>query len=388
MRFKIKVCLTVLFVILILLAVKFYVLSPKEVKNKDDKEKEPKEILMDNPSVLPNWSNGKYHDYYGTTQMLEDLNNKYKNLVNVFSIGKSVQGKDIWCIKITNENNNSRKFSCLIDGCIHGYEWESGEACLYLAEYLVINYCYNNTVSNILNNSDIYLVPILNPDGRQKDDRWNDNGIDLNRNFDADFGRLKSFNLPLGKLFGIIKIPKIEFPRLGIMYLNCGRYPFSEPETRALRDLANRLSSKDFSFYVNCHTALHFLSSVCNVNYKPEFTVTNHERDIFNSVLDWVGENTEYSPLYGEQYQHAGFGSSQDWIFKKFRIVSFTFEMLNKDYDPGYNPGGRHDRLVHWMKTTLPVFLYLLVNIGNLHDWKVTDIEPPLPEGVPPPPFK
>ena len=48
----------------------------------------------------------------------------------------------------------------------------------------------------------------------------------------------------------------------------------------------------------------------------------------------------------------------------------------------------KHDSLVHWMKTTLPVFMYLLVNIDNLHNWKTPDMQPPLPEGVPPPPLQ
>ena len=50
--------------------------------------------------------------------------------------------------------------------------------------------------------------------------------------------------------------------------------------------------------------------------------------------------------------------------------------------------GGKHDHLVHWMKTTLPVFMYLLVNIDNLREWKTPDIQPSLPEGVPPQPLK
>jgi hypothetical protein len=76
-----------------------------------------------------------------------------------------------------------------------------------------------------------------------------------------------------------------------------------------------------------------------------------------------------------------------DWCYKEFRIPSFTFEILSQDYEPGAG-GGKHDSLVHWMKTTLPVFLYLLVNIENLYNWETPDINPPLPEGVPPEPFK
>jgi hypothetical protein len=386
MGFKIKVCLTVIIVILILLTVKFYTLSIKEIKKKDE-EKLPEKIHMDNPSVIPFWRDGEYHDYSGTTKMLNDFNKNYPDLVDVYSIGKSVKKRDIWCIRVTNEQNRTRKYSCLIDGCIHGNEWEAGEACLYLTEYLLINYGFNNTVSKIMNTTEVYLVPMLNPDGRQKDDRYNDNGVDLNRNFNVHFGRIRGKNYPLGKLFGFIKIPALKIPGIGI-FTNCGRRPFSEPETKAIRDFMKSLGSKDFSFYVNCHTAIHCIGGPSNVNYKPEYKVTQHEREVINGLLDWTDENTEYLPIYGENYNAIGIGAAMDWFFKEFRVPSYTFEILSKKYEPGFFGGGPHDRLVHWMKTTLPVFLYLLVNIENLHNWDIPDIEPFLPEGVPPPPLE
>ena len=356
----------------------------QEQKSGDMKETTP-EVQLDQPSILPDWMDGEYHDYYGTMQTLNDFNDKFPDLVDVFSIGESVLGKDIWCIRITNEKNNRDKYSCLIDGCIHGNEWEAGEACLYLADFLLINFDNNETVKNILNTSEIYIVPLLNPDARQPDERWNHNGIDLNRNFDVHFGRLRSNNFPLGKLFGIIKIPVVRHPLRNTVSTNCGRYAFSEPETRASRDLMKSLDR--YSFYVNCHTAVHVFAAQGDITYKPEFTVTNHEREITNTAIDWVNDNTEYPGIHGEDFKHTGIGCASDWVYSEFGIASFIFELLNLDYEPWYGHG-RHDSLVHWMKTALPVFMYLLVNIENLHDWKTPDIQPPLPEGVPPPPLK
>ena len=348
------------------------------------------EAIPDQPSFLPDWNDGAYHNYYTTTKMLNSFNEKYPDLVKVFSIGKSVLGKDIWCIRLTNERNTTRKFSCLLDGCIHGNEWESGEACLYLAEYLLINFGNNNTITDILNTSEVYIVPIVNPDGRQTDERWNNNGIDLNRNFDVHFGRLRSGNYPLGKVFGVVKIPVIKHPLrkntvLGEYSTNCGKRAFSEPETQALRDLMKSLDR--FSFYVNCHTAIHIFSAQYDITYKSEFIVSDHERTITNSVVDWVTDNTEYTGIRGEEYHHTGAGFASDWTFAEFRIASFTFEMLTSDYDPMFGHG-KHDHLVHWMNTTLPVFMYLLVNIENLYTWDTPNIQPLLPDGVPPPPLK
>lgn len=343
---------------------------------------------IDSPALLPNWKDGNYHDYYGTSRILREFNERDPNLVYLFSIGKSVLNRDIWCIRITNEKAGNSKLSCLIDGCIHGSEWESGEACLYFAEYLLINFNENKTITSLLNKTEVYIVPLLNPDGRQEDVRHNENGIDLNRNFDAHFGRLRGKNYRLGKLLGFIKIPQIRTPRQGT-FTNCGRHPFSEPETQAIRDLMKTLNYRDFSFYVNCHTAVHTFAGPSNVDHKPEFKLTFNERRIINVVLDWVVRNTEYGAFRWGIKNYFGNGNAFDWCFKEFHIPSFIFEILSLEYEPGYGKSkGKHDHLVHWMKTTLPVFMYLLVNIENLHQWRTPDIQPSLPEGIPPPPLK
>jgi len=356
------------------------------------------EIQLDQSSKLPDWEDGEYHDYYETMDFLQELQIRYPDLVNVFSIGESVLGKDIWCIRITNEKNNDIKSSCLIDGCIHGCEWEAGEACLYLAEYLLINFDVNETVTHIINSSEVYIIPLLNPDGRQENVRWNDNGIDLNRNFDVDFGRLRGHTIRLGKLFGRIKIPyievgkllgcfNIELPFWGV-FTNCGRYPFSEPESQVIKNLMEQIGFNDFSFYVNCHTAAHSVWIPWKV-LKPPFEMTEQETNIFHYVLNWVEENTEYEAmplLIYKGRRHYISGSIQDWFYKEYRIPSFNFEILSEEYEMWMGQG-KHDHLVHWMKTTLPFFMYLLVNIDNLRQWKTPDIQPPLPKDVPPEPI-
>ncbi|MCX6664183.1 MAG: M14 family zinc carboxypeptidase [Euryarchaeota archaeon] len=391
MNKKISYLIT-LFLCCILVVVTFSGCIEEEQKTKESKELPKTVVKLDQPSILPDWKDGEYHDYYGTIDLLNEFEIKYPDLVNVFSIGESVLGKDIWCIRITNENNAKPKLSCLIDGCIHGCEWEGCEACLYLAEYLLINFDANETITHILNSSEVYLVPLVNPDGRQKDDRFNDNGIDLCRNFDIDFGRLRGGALRIGKLFGFIKIPYIDFPGKEDwnLYFNCGRHPFSEPESQAIRDFMMDLENNDFSFYVNCHTAQHCIY-VPWLAFKPPFEMTEQETNLFHYVFNWVEKNTEYEPVSvliannGKRYYDSGM--AQDWVFKEFRIPSFSFEILSKDYEP-WMSSGKHDHLVHWMNTTLPLFMYLLVNIDNLHQWRTPDIQPSLPEGVPPEPLQ
>jgi hypothetical protein len=360
------------------------------------------EMKLDQPSILPDWRDGGYHDYLGTMDLLNEFQLNYPNLVHVFSIGKSVLEKDILCIRITNENNHEDKRSCLIDGCIHGCEWEAGEACLYLTEYLLINFDVNETVTHILNSTEIYIIPLVNPDGRQENVRWNDNGIDLNRNFDVDFGRLRGHSIRLGKVFGFIKIPYIKVGKVYEKVLNlfnrelpfwgdlsnCGRYPFSEPESQAIKNLMEQIGSNDFSFYINCHTAAHSVWIPWGV-FKIPFEMTEQEINIFNYILNWVEKNTEYERASDLNYRGKPVyisGMAQDWFFKEFHVPSFSFEILSEDYEMWMGKG-KHDHLVHWMKTTLPFFMYLLINIENIHNWETPDIQPFLPDGVPPEPI-
>ena len=137
------------FLCIILLVVTFSGCIEKEQKF-EKKRLSTLEINLDHPSILPDWRDGEYHDYYGTMEMLNYFNDRFPYLVNVFSIGRSVEDRDIWCVRVTNEQNRTGKYSCLIDGCIHGNEWESTEACLYLTEYLLINYIYNKINKKIV----------------------------------------------------------------------------------------------------------------------------------------------------------------------------------------------------------------------------------------------
>jgi len=365
---------------IIIILLLFFVLNPQIYGSVNSAKIQAK--LYDQSLLLPNWQDGEYHDYYKTYEKIVDYNDNYSNLVSIFPIGESVLGKTIWCIRITNEQNTSHKYSCLIEGCIHGSEWEAGELCLYLSEYLLINFGKNSSVTDILNATNIYIVPIVNPDGRQKDVRCNVNCIDIDANFDIDFGRLRGHTIPLGKILGFIKIPYVRLPFFGICS-NCGRRPWSEPETRAIRDLMNNLKTKEFSFLVDCHTACHCIISPWMIYDKP-FKITQREKKVFDFSKNWIENNTEYENYVGNIYCS---GNVMDWCFKELHVPSYTFELMNPDYEPGHSHG-RHDNLTHWMKTGLPVLLYMLVNAENLHNWDIPYIEPCLPEGVPPPPLK
>ena len=101
MNKKLSIAVT-FFLCFILIVVTFSGCIEKEQKVKEAKELLKPEVKLDRSSILPDWKDGEYHDLYETADMLSDFKVQYPDLVNVFSIGKSVLGKDIWCIRITN----------------------------------------------------------------------------------------------------------------------------------------------------------------------------------------------------------------------------------------------------------------------------------------------
>ena len=109
------------------------------------------------------WSH--YHNYSEIVNILLYLNQTYPNLVEVYSIGKSWQGRDIYCIRITNESNTKHKPKILFVGYHHARELISAELPLYFVVKAVISFGSNKTITHMLNYSEIYVIPALNVDG-------------------------------------------------------------------------------------------------------------------------------------------------------------------------------------------------------------------------------
>ena len=124
------------------------------------------------------------------------------SLLKVASIGKSWEGRDIYAMKISHnsEKNDRDKPDILLMGGIHACEWIGIETMMYFAERLLTGYGKDDYVTYILDNAEIWIVPVANPDGfvysrKEGDDRhrlWRKNrrplkdgsvGVDLNRSF-------------------------------------------------------------------------------------------------------------------------------------------------------------------------------------------------------------
>lgn len=138
----------------------------------------------------------KYHHYDDLLRLAETLKVQYPHLVDHYSVGKSVQGRELLVIRIS-ENVAERSLTepmFKFVANIHGDETVGRALMMFLAQYLVAQYGSNPRVTKLLNQTEIHLMPSMNPDGFEQakegscngfrnSGRENANKQDLNRNF-------------------------------------------------------------------------------------------------------------------------------------------------------------------------------------------------------------
>jgi len=110
----------------------------------------------------------QYYDSEGLAAILRKLNQAFPHLTKLHSIGKSYQGRELWCLEVTSEKGSeaARKPAMYIDGNIHGNEVQGGEVVAYTAWYLCHQYGRVPAITELLDRSVFYLIPTINPDGR------------------------------------------------------------------------------------------------------------------------------------------------------------------------------------------------------------------------------
>lgn len=111
----------------------------------------------------------RYYDLEGMQNILEEIHEAHPELTELYSIGQSHLGNEIWCLEVTNKNKGDAKNKpgMYIDGNIHGNEIQASEVVLYTAWYLTENYNRLDRITQLLDEKVFYLIPTINPDGRE-----------------------------------------------------------------------------------------------------------------------------------------------------------------------------------------------------------------------------
>jgi hypothetical protein len=133
----------------------------------------------------------KYPTYTQYDSIMQSFKTLYPALCRLDTIGTSINGKLILALKISdNPGIDGDKPSVFYTSTMHGDETGGYVLMLRLADYLLKNYNISNRVKNLVDNLEIWVNPLANPDGTYNNGntinsptRYNANGYDLNRNF-------------------------------------------------------------------------------------------------------------------------------------------------------------------------------------------------------------
>ncbi len=139
---------------------------------------------------MANWD--RYPTFEVLNQMIDQFATDYPNICRVETIGTSEDGREIKVIKISdNPDVDEEEPEFYYTGQMHGDEIVAYIMFLRLADYMLSNYGTDSRVTNIINNTEIWINPLSNPDGTYNGGnntvsnatRSNSNSVDLNRNF-------------------------------------------------------------------------------------------------------------------------------------------------------------------------------------------------------------
>lgn len=173
---------------------------------------------------------------------IETIASDHPEITSLFSIGKSYEDRELWCLEITdNPGEDEQEPEVLFMGLHHAREWPTLAITISLIEELVESYGTNDTITDLVNNRRIWVIPCVNPDGYHYDydehsgaQWWRKNrhyfpdyrlyGVDLNRNYGGSSNGLPE---SMWGSFGISHHPKSA--------VYCGTEPFSELEIQHIK---------------------------------------------------------------------------------------------------------------------------------------------------------
>jgi len=316
----------------------------------------------------------EYYTFQEMTDFLEDIQTQYPEIIKIESYGKTHQDRDIWFVKISdNVEIDEDEPGVLLLGAHHGDEKISFELLLFFIEYIMNNYAMENVdndddglinediidgkdndqdglidedpsedrVREVVDNTQIFIFPMINPDGVEINSRKNCNpdsehGVNTNRNFGYDW---KYYDL-FPNLYGYY------WATQETSWNYRGPGPYSETETQAIKRVAE-------SFTINISLSYH---SGAEVVFYPWYHInmdTPHE-ELFITIGEEMGEISGYPLWTGSESTipklGGTLGTSENFLYGEHNILAYTVEShrqkapINPDsvYDTCYKNVGVH----------------------------------------------
>lgn len=303
---------------------------------------------------------------------LASLAAAHPTIAQLVTIGSSDEGRPILALKISDNvaTDETDEGDVVFVALHHAREWIAAEMALYLAEYLVTHYNADPALQACMNNLEIWIIPVLNPDGYvytadpngyrywRKNRRNNGDGtfgVDLNRNYSYQWG------LDSGSSGSTND------------YTYRGSFAFSEPETAALRDFVQNLDNPRALLTYHSYTEL-FLRPWAYTTADPpgEATLALLAQDSITRIAAVHGHT------YGETIDYLVSGEATDYFWGEMRLAAFTPELRPSLADSGcppyfptcvlgFSPDPSH--IIPNNEENLPVALALIKDAGCRTLW-------------------
>lgn len=264
-----------------------------------------------------------YKDPVMVEAVLRDWAQRYPQIAHLRELGKSHRGRPIWALRISDDGHEGEP-PVLITGATHGSELLSTEYALDAAQALLRGYGEDPAVTRRVDGLDIWVLPLVNPDGNQvvhqitrfggrkngadtlpngRADPWE--GVDLNRNYPFGWGRDEVASRGWW----------------GSAYYR-GRAPAAEPEVRAVSQLAE---DTHFVASVSFHTngSMILVPYTLNGVESPE---PNTAWSVAESVAAAVPQQPNGKALRVRRQLYPVDGTDQDWLRHRFGTAAYIVE--------------------------------------------------------------
>lgn len=265
---------------------------------------------------------GAYHTYEMVQAELAAHAAAAPELARVTTIGTSVEGRAIPALVLEAPGAvpQAERPKMLIMGLHHAREWISVEVPMALADKLVKGWTSNDpAIRALLSTRTLWIVPIVNPDGhkysqsgstmwrknRHKTWYFSTNGVDPNRNYGFEWVGAGSSNMPFSETYR-------------------GESAFSEPETQAIRALAER---EKFTAGISYHS----FSELVLFPWGHTRKICPDDKT-FRGFATEMGRITKYRPQTGADLYIVN-GECDDYLYGTLGTWAWTVE-LGKQFIP------------------------------------------------------
>lgn len=278
-----------------------------------DQAREYYEYLM----ATTRGSDNPLKEYYSLTEFHDFLQNtqaQYPHLCQLVQYGSSIQGRPLYAMKISdNVAINEAEPQVKLIGNIHGDEPIGYDILIRTIALLTSEYGTNPRITNIVNNTELWILPMMNPDGYANGVRYNAAGVDLNRNFPMPTGVSNPDGNP------------------------------HAPENLAMMDFSNQ---HNFVCGINFHSG----SLVMNYPWDYTYVLTPDDSMLIDMALTYSQPNL---PMYNSSEFAQGItngaawyvitGSMQDWNYAFTNNIEFTAELSYTKWPPASTLDGYWD---------------------------------------------